>query len=86
MKHNKPKMKCRGRISESENESEDGKDDVDLSDKKLNKYAMTENWKQGKKRKHDTKKDTNMDEKQKIKTQIKSVMLWWRGIMVNLVG
>ncbi len=45
MKHNKPKKKPRCQISESENESKDGKDDVDLSDEKLNKNTMTDNWK-----------------------------------------
>ncbi len=48
VKHNKPKMKCRGRISESENESEDGKDNDDLSDETLNENSMTDNWNQGK--------------------------------------
>ncbi len=65
MKHNKPKKKCRGQISESENEREDGKDDDDLSDEKLNENPITDIWKQGKKRKRDTKKDANMDEKKK---------------------
>ncbi len=72
MKTNKPKKKYWGQISESENESEDAKDDDDLLDEKLSKNAMTDNWKQGKNCKHDTKKDANMDEKQ-IKQNINKI-------------
>ncbi len=46
-----PKKKCRGQISESENESEDGKDDEDLSDDNLNEDVMADSSNKGTKHK-----------------------------------